>query len=300
MRFRTVAGLMFAAQMLSGQGKIIFSNTPINPANPGAGLTSFKAGEPIYGLMILPAPVKRLCGTAVSMNATVEQLELKHYVDNNYRDSGGAVIKGALFAEATRLLLDVAPEPDKLTAYKDPNLEYKRFGKTTYGAMRWSQELGGLSAGAHTMKIEVEACSSMIAAGEFKISGASFAHYAQLVDALQGAKTKLAAMPAGKKNDPALEAAMVKAMKASTSQAWKDQILRVVILDADWFLERHPISGIILFRYIRAAVAVRGAAGCAFYELTTFKQDYAGGQFRPIYYDGHGDKHAIPCESVNR
>lgn len=300
MRLATAAALLLSAQFVYGQGKIIFSNTPIDPANPGAGVTAFKAGEPIYGLMVLTAPVKNLCSGRVSDSATVEQLELKHYVDNNFSDSGGAIVKGPLFNQATRIVLDVAPEPARLSAYKDPNLEYKRFGATTYGAMRWSKELGGLSPGGHTFKIEVEACSAPIASGQFKISGASYAHYAQLVDALRGALTQMAAMPPPKKRDPALEAAMVKAMKASSNAAWKGDILRVSILDNDWFLERHPVSGIILFRYIRAAVAVRSGGSCSFYNLNTFKQDYVGGQFRPVYSDGHGDKFAIPCENVSR
>lgn len=300
MRFRTVASLIFAAQMLSGQGKIIFSNAPINPANPGPGVTSFKAGEPIYGFMILNAPVRKLCGNMASEGTTRERLELKHYVDGSFSDTGGAIVKDPLFSEATRLLLDVAPEPAKLTAYKDPNLEYRQFGKTTHGAMRWSQELGGMSPGSHTMRIEVEACSSPIAAGEFKISGASYAHYAQLVEALRGALTQMATMPPPVKRDPALEAAMVKAMKASSNEAWKGEILRVSIQDNDWHLQRHRISGIILFRYMKAAVAVRNGSSCVYYAANTFKQDYVGGQFRPIYSDGRGDKHDIPCGNVSR
>ena len=61
--------------------------------------------------------------------------------------------------------------------------------------------------------------------------------------------------------DKALEGAMLSAMKASPSQVWKDQILRIVIIDLEWYIDRHPISGIILFRYIRAEVAVKGSDG---------------------------------------
>jgi hypothetical protein len=102
------------------------------------------------------------------------------------------------------------------------------------------------------------------------------------------------------KRDPALEAAMVKAMKASSNEAWKGEILRVSIQDNDWHLQRHRISGIILFRYMKAAVAVRNGSSCVYYAANTFKQDYVGGQFRPIYSDGRGDKHDIPCGNVSR
>jgi hypothetical protein len=288
------------APFLSGQGRIVFSNVPIDLANPGAPVASFKAGDPIYAAVILPSSVKSLCGTRASRNATTELLELKHYIDNNYRDSGSAIVKGALFAEATRFPLDIAPEPARMTAYKDPNLEYKQFGDVHYGAMHWARELGTLGSGSHTFRIEVEACSAPAAAGEFKISGTAFAYYTQLVAAIKAEQTKTVGMPAPKRNDPALESAMLKAMKASSSAAWKDEIVRIVILDPDWFIERHPVSGIILFRYIRAQVAVKGSGGCAFYRLTTFKQDHVGGQFKPVYYDGHGDKVQIPCENLKR
>jgi hypothetical protein len=289
-----------AAAMVFGQGKIIFSNQPIDLAKPGPSVAAFKAGDPIYGAVLLTAPVKSLCGTNTSNNATKEVLELRHHVDNNYRDSGYLIVKGPYFAEATKFPLDVAPEPARMTAYKEPNLEYKQFGQITYGAMHWSQDLGTLSGGSHTVKIEVLACSQPVAEGTFKIAGPSYAFYAQLVPGLKGELTKTVGMSAAKKKDPALEATMLKAMKASTSTAWKDEIIRVVILHADWFLERHPVTGIILFRYIRAEVAVRGGGGCAFYRLCTFKQDHVGGQFKPVYYDGHGDKVQIPCENVNR
>jgi hypothetical protein len=298
--FPFVLLLACAPVVCAQQGKVIFSTVPINLASPGASTPAFKAGDPIYAAIILPASIKSLCGTSVSRNATKEALDLKHFIDNNYRDSGGMIAKGKYFSEATAIPLDVAPAPAQMTAYKDPDLEYKQFGDIHYGAIHWSRELGTLSGGSHTFRIEIEACSSPVAQGEFKIAGAAYSHYAQLVGAMKAEQTKTVGMSAPKRNDSALEATMLKAMKASSSAAWKDEIIRVVILDPDWFIERHPVSGIILFRYIRAQVAVRGSAGCSFYNLTTFKQDHVGGQFKPVYYDGHGDQTQIPCENVKR
>jgi hypothetical protein len=297
--------LLLAAGLFSGQalgaGKIIFSSSPIDLKNPAAQTAAFKAGGPIYGAVVLDAPVKSLCGGRTSIYATKEALELKYYVDNQYADSGFLTAKGPFFAEAKVFPLDVAPEPARMTAYKDPNLEYRKFGQNRDGAMSFSEALGGLSAGAHTFKIEVLACSQPIAEGSFRIGGASFSHYAQLVPALRSEETKGVGMSAPKRNDAAMSAAMLKAMQASSSEAWKDQIIRIVILDQDWFIERHPISGAILFRYIRAEVAVKGRDGkCSFYHLCTFKQDYVGGRFAATRYDGHGDRQSLPCENVGK
>ena len=297
--------LVLAAGLLSGQalgaGKVIFSSSPIDLKNPVAQTASFKAGDPIYGAVVLSASIKSLCGANASTNATKEALELNYHVDNTYIDTGFLTARGPFFAEAMVFPLDVAPEPARMTAYRDPNLEYRKFGQNRDGAMNFSEALGGLAAGAHTFKIEVLACSRPIASGSFRIEGASFAHYAQLVPALRGEETKSVGMSAPKKNDPALSAAMLKAMQASSSDAWKDPIIRIVILDPDWFIERHPISGAILFRYIRAEVAVKGRDGkCSFHKLCTFKQDYVGGRFAATRYDGHGDRQALSCENVGK
>ncbi len=295
-----LAAALFAGQAWS-QGQVIFSRTPIDLKNPVGQTAAFKSGEPIYGAVILTAPVKTLCGTTVSMNATKEAVELNYYVDNQYKDSGALTAKGPYFFEAKAIPLDVAPEPARMTAYRDPNLEYRSFGQKRDGALTFSAELGALPPGAHTFKIEVQTCSQPVAEGSFRIEGASYSYYAQLVPALRSEETKTVGMSAPKRNDPALTTAMLSAMKASPSAAWKDQILRIVIIDPDWFIERHPISGAILFRYIRAQVAVKGGDGkCSFYKLSTFKQDYIGGRFGATRYDGHGDRQAISCENVSK
>jgi len=284
-----------------GQGKVIFSKTPIDLNNPVGQTAVFKAGEPIYGAVILTAPVKTLCGTTVSMNATKETVEMNYFVDNQYKDSGALTAKGPYFFQAKVIPLDVAPEPARMTAYRDPNLEYRSFGQKRDGALSFSAALGALPPGTHTFKIDVQTCGQPAAVGSFRIEGASYGHYAQLVSALRSEETKTVGMSAPKRNDPALTSAMLSAMKASPSAAWRDPILRVVIIDPDWFIERHPISGAILFRYIRAEVAVKGGDGkCSFYKLCTFKQDYIGGRFAATRYDGHGDRQAISCENVGK
>jgi hypothetical protein len=296
----TAAFTCFAGEAL-GAGKIVFSKSPIDLKSPAVQASGFKAGDPIYGAIILDAPIKRLCGSKASIYATKETIEIKYYVDEQYVDSGIVTAKGPFFSDSTAIPLDVAPEPARMTAYKEPNLEYHKFGQNYDGAMNFSTSLGGLSGGAHTFRIELSTCGSTIAQGSFRIEGASYASYTELVPALRSEETKGVGMSAPRKVDPALTAAMLKAMQSSSSTAWKDQILRVVIVDPDWFIERHPISGAILFRYIRAEVAVKAGDGkCSFYRLCTFKQDYIGGKFAATYSDGHGDRQPLPCENVGK
>ena len=89
-------------------------------------------------------------------------------------------------------------------------------------------------------------------------------------------------MPKAARSDKQLESEMISAFKAS--QTYKDrvkgEILRVVIIDPDWMIRRNKITGIILHRYIRAAIAVRNSDGtCTVWQNVTFQQDYVGDNF---------------------
>jgi len=39
---------------------------------------------------------------------------------------------------------------------------------------------------------------------------------------------------------------------------------------------------------------------CYYYPLVTFQEDYVGGSFQPLRYDGAGDRVAIICENVDK
>ncbi|MCJ7484252.1 MAG: hypothetical protein MUO31_14965, partial [Thermodesulfovibrionales bacterium] len=59
--------------------------------------------------------------------------------------------------------------------------------------------------------------------------------------------------------------------------------------------------GIILHRYIRAAIAVKNSDGtCTVWPLVTFQQDYVGDKFQKTRFDGVGNPYKIPCEHVGK
>ena len=63
----------------------------------------------------------------------------------------------------------------------------------------------------------------------------------------------------------------------------------------------HEISGAILHRYIRAAMAVKNSDGsCTLWNLVTFQQDYVSDAFQKTRFDGVGDPVKIPCENVHK
>jgi hypothetical protein len=110
-------------------------------------------------------------------------------------------------------------------------------------------------------------------------------------------------MPKAARTDKSLEADMERAFKAS--QTYKDrvkgEVLRVVIIDPDWMIRRNALTGIILHRYIRAAIAVKNGDGtCTVWQLVTFQQDYVSNKFQETRFDGIGDPYKIPCENVQK
>ncbi|MBN2426618.1 MAG: hypothetical protein JXR46_06045 [Calditrichaceae bacterium] len=278
-------------------GKIIFSKSPIAVNSPTNLVNDFKSGDHIYGMAYFSQPIKKLCKGKISKNATKYVVEILVYKNDSYITSMNPTLLGELF-EGTNLVLDIAPEASKMTAYNNPGLSWKMYGKTKEGPLRFAEILSEFDEGKTTIKLEIKACYEVIASGEFTIEGENFDFYGNQMTDLQNAETHTVQMPKAKKNDPALEKEMKSLLQASSNDAWKGDIIKVVIIDNDWFLERHKLTGAILFRYIRTEVAVKKNDGCWLYRLVTFKQNYVGNKYDKTYWDGAGDRVKIPCENI--
>ncbi|OPX34837.1 hypothetical protein B1H10_02645, partial [candidate division KSB1 bacterium 4484_188] len=275
----------------------VFSKSPINEASPANLTNSFQSGDHIYGFAYFSKPIKKQCKGRMRRDATKASVEMLVYLNDQYKNSMNPTLKNDLL-NGKIFRIDIAPEPANMTAYTDPNLSWGMYGDTKEGPLLFSQILSDLDEGKTKVKIEIKACYAVIASGEFTIEGTDFDFYAQLMDGLKNAETKTVQMPKAKRNDPALEKEMKALLKASSNDAWKGEIKKVVIIDRDWFIVRHKLTGAILHRYIRAEVAVKKTDGCWLYHLVTFKQNYIGSKFDNTYWDGAGDRVKIPCENV--
>jgi hypothetical protein len=253
-------------------------------------------------LIVFPEPIRSIAnvGDADSDNA----FELKVWVDGELKEAGGSSLqlkKEALNAKT--FVLDVAPDPEKMTAYADPSVvwaeKFEREGKRG-GAMQLTKFLSALPAGKHTVKIVLYRYKDL-AAGEFTVEG-DFAPYAKLWEGLDGQAIKGVTLPQAAMTDKVLEGEMKKLIQASSHDLARDaregKILKIVIIDSDWYLERHPISGAILFRYIRAEVGYRAKDGTGWLQRFVFKQDYIGDKFQPAAIHGYGDRQKIALENL--
>ena len=294
-------------------GEIVFSKALIDPANPASLTTKFQSGDNIYAMGFLEKSISGILGSGqkkVEVEVFLYELKPPLYSyqqpseeqleSNTLWVSGGALQK-------TVLPLDIVPGTHAMTAYGSQELVYQKFGNDFYGPVKFAEALSTLAPGEHTIIVKVSCNYNFVSTGKFVIKGSDFAVYKKmskdLNESASGASTKNAVMPKAARSDKGLESEMISAFKSS--QTYKDRIkgevLRVVIIDPDWMIRRNELTGVILHRYIRAAIAVKNSDGtCTVWQLVTFQQDYAGNKFQKTRFDGVGDPYKIPCESVGK
>jgi len=297
-------------------GEIIFSASTINPLKPGTSVNKFQAGSSIYAVAFLAQTIQELYSARPTDKLDIEVFvyEIKPPLYDYQQPSEEQLTFASMRVSGTilkdkHLIIEIAPDPASTSSYSTDGITYKEFGKKFDGPVNFTESLATLTPGEHTLKVVVKCNYSDAAAGIIKISGSDFSMYKKLSEELNmvayNAGSKNAVMPAAKKSDAALETRMITAFKNSND--WKSgfidatDVLRISIIDADWFIRRNELTGAILHRYIRAAIAVKTKNGsCAYYSLVTFQEDYVGGKFQPLKYDGAGDKVMMECGNVKK
>jgi len=314
LRFSIVLCLMSMNASAQKAGGIVFSKKMIDPANPGESTTRFEAGDRIYSLASFDKSLLEIAGKESAKKVPVEVFiyELKAPLYDYQQPSEVQLETSALSVSGgalgkKHLPLDIVPGTDELTAYGGSELVYEKFGPKFYGPVKFAERLSQLEPGEHTIVVKLKCNYNVVAEGKFVIAGKNYPAYKQMAEELNrfasGEKTKGATMPKAARSDKGLEAEMADVFK--NSQTYKDrvkgEILRVVIIDPDWMTRRNKLTGAILHRYIRAAIAVKNSDGtCTVWQNVTFQQDYAGGSFQKTKFDGIGDPYKIPCENVNK
>jgi hypothetical protein len=297
-------------------GEITFSKSPVDPLNPASSTSEFKTGDAIYAVAYLPQTVQEMFNAQPNAKLEVEVVlfEIKPPQYSYQQPSEEQLTFGSMWVSGSALknkflVVDLSPEPDKTSAYGTPEISYKEFGKKFDGPVNYTESLSTFHGGEHSIKLVIRCNYNDAVTGTFKISGDDYSFYKTLSEKLNdvatGACAKNAMMPATLKSDKTLELSMIAAFKNSND--WKSgwlnatEVLRINIVDADWYVRRHEISGAILHRYIRAAIAVKCRDGsCACYKLVTFQEDYEAGKYLPLKYDGAGELMPIICENVTK
>jgi len=295
-------------------GEIIFSKKMINPSSPADLTAQFQAGDNIYALAFFDKSILEMARSSKAKNVDMEIFiyELKAPLYDYQQPSEMQLETSPLQVSGDALQknylpLDIIPGTSEMTAYGSQNLAYKKFGPKFYGPVLFAERMSQLEPGEHTIIVKVNCNYNFVSEGKFVIKGDDYSGYNKMANALNESasnlKTKDALMPKAALTDKNLESEMISAFKAS--QTYKDrvkgEVLRIVIIDPDWMIRRNELTGVILHRYIRAAIAVKNSDGtCTVWQNVTFQQDYVGNSFQKTKFDGIGDPFKIPCENVKK
>lgn len=279
-------------------GKIVFSRSPIDAAKPGNLASVFKAGDHIYALVQVEKTWRDLLGKG-NKSATEIQVPLDMLVDGNDVDFQYITIKKAEAIDGKALVVDIAPDPAKMTAYKDPGFAWgEGKGNRKIGPDTYTFNLSELKPGKHTIRFQVRSYGDIFSAGEFTIEGKDYKFYGELREKILKEAFAVAGMPKGQMTDKALEAEMRKILE---NRGWKN-IRKLVIVDKDWWLDRveggdSPIKA----RHIAAAVAAKADDGTFYWCTVTFEQQkLVSGAFGPLELSHTGDKKAIKEENIDK
>ena len=315
--FTVTAILLFITAGIQAQdiGEIIFSKVPIDPEQPTALTNEFKAGDHIYAVALLPKAINEYYENPedrkkLDLEVFIYTLKpsLYSYMPDDRIEQleySDMVVSGTI-RENKYLVIDLVPDPKTTQAYKTKEIFFKEFGKKFEGPAKYSKALAQLEAGDNKLRILLRVNYNKAAEGILTISGDSFDVYKQFAQDFNNIAANAGAdseqMPKAMMHDAALEAQMLAALKKSKDWA-NDRfkaanIVKLVISDHDWYIRRHEISGVILHRYIRASVAIKSKDGTCGYYAITYQEDYVGGKFQPMRYDGASDRHAINCNNI--
>lgn len=307
------AGMAGEMNISTEPGTVVFSSSPIDPASPAGLQTEFRGGDHLYAVAYLPQTLKDIYVNAsenekLQVEVFVYEIKPPLYDYQQPREEqltfANMYISGDL-KQKNFLVIEMVPDPAVTQVYNTPGITWKKFGKKYEGPVNFAESLAKLGPGEHTLKVVVQCYYSPAATGTIKISGSDFGVYNQKAEKLNevgmNAGMANAEFPAAVTTDKTREAQMVAALKNSND--WKTgfidgtEVLKVAIT-YDWEIRRHEISGAILHRYCIAYMAVKTkSGGCAYYRVT-FQEDYVGGKFQPLRYDGVGDKVMMDCAKL--
>lgn len=276
-------------------GKMVFANSVLplkfNGENESGFLTKFKLGDPIFYRIYMDNSLFNYANK-LSPGQKREDInskggyKIKFYLDNTE-------VYFADACEGTSGFL--AKEQEAMTTFKGAlnNPKEKAIGEIAFNEFV-AKAIEKLTIGDHLIKVEMYptvsfpkmTVGSVVATGEFTLTIASdsFIPY-----------DPANCLPKAQMADKVVEENILKAFKA---QGWQERPAIVRIVDANWTIVRHEVSGVIIKRTIDAIVASTNGYKCQ-YQVFGFSQNYDGTKFQPeIFLDNIGDPKQISCKCI--
>lgn len=271
-------------------GGSVFSKNPINPDAPPASVSTFTAGDKIYGMLKAAKPWKALVGSS-------DYLIVYFYIDGKQKVSKTVGLKRPDLLQRDYVIIDIAPDAANMGTYADRDIIFPEKDGYKFGPELFTKYISELPPGNHTFRLEVKAYNEVYAAGEFAISGDDFNAYSSLLAAMKKGVDKQEKMPRSGMTNIALQNEMISLLK---NAGWID-IRRLVIVDKDWWNDL--VSGgnsAVKSRHIAAAAAAKAADGSYYYARVTFHQPkLITGNFGKMELTHTGEKKPILEQNID-
>lgn len=97
-------------------------------------------------------------------------------------------------------------------------------------------------------------------------------------------------------DDPALAESMVQAL---ADAGWREEVRALSVVDPDWSVKRHPVSGAITERVIAAEAVTHlsGKSYCRLFSLS-FAQPHDGAAYTRTRLHGTGHSWVVDCDKA--
>ncbi len=283
----TEAAVAAAGDTMEG---IFFSKSPIDPENPQNLTTQFAAGDPIYCL--------------IRTRKSIEDIFKKDWIRINVAIDGKKIhaqfvkLHNADDRAGKTLRFEIAPRPEDMAGYSNPDIEYGTSkANLRQGVQEMTHHLSKLGPGEHTVSMAVQYYGKTWAEGSFTITGDDFGYYAELNQKAAEAMTGATTLPRAKLQNAGLQ----KEMTALLKDAGWDPVLRLHIVDKDWWIDR--VAGgnsAEKSRHIAAAALSKDGNGYFYKKVTFHKDRLISGGYGPLYISHTGDRIEIPEENIDK
>lgn len=272
-------------------GGSVFSRSPISPDAPPTSVSTFSAGDKIYGMLKAAKPWKALLGSS-------DYLIVYFYIDGKQKVSKTVGLKRPDLLERDFVIIDIAPDPKDMGTYADRDIIFPEKDGYKFGPELFTKYISELPPGKHSFRLEVKAYNEVYAAGEFSISGDDYSIYSERLAAVKESVGTQEKMPRAGMTNIAMQNEMIELLK---NAGWSD-IRRLVIVDKDWWNDLvEGGNSSIKSRHIAAAAAAKAADGSFYYARVTFhQQKLLSGGFSKMELTHTGEKKPILEQNIDK
>lgn len=260
-------------------GLIVFTKQPLTKKNPTIADTvwTFKAGEPIYMNIVLPAALELddAIGLSTDGNAITTVGDYQKQCQAGYFKNSLYVNYGRFDKSLPQVFaLDFQPKGGTSAKYQQ---QIKGIAEV----------LLNLKPGVHLVPIRISGngTDGATSLGAFYYDNRDGKGGMEAIEAGRKAIT----MPAANPKFAAVERQIMALAKS---------YVRVVITDRDWTPVRNELTGVLIGRAITAVTAMKLDDGTCRRETQSWLQDYNGSTYTGLRLDGFRDQLDMACENA--